>query len=369
MMHSDSIDFFSDATVSRLRQQGCQILHPSGVEIVFPASAGFCHGVAYAVKKLCQHLAQDNLSSKRKFLLGPMIHNETVNQAFSESGVTVLSKGQADSEFPKKSLSSDCYIIPAFGLSIEDEEKLRAFACADAEIIDCSCPNVRYIWRKVKELGGQGHAVLLHGSPGHHEVMGIWSRIKRETKAAALIPDLQAAKKFIAAYHKGFPENSYKSYLHNAENFAALPWTMLNQTTMLHKDCIKIAEYFQKETAGKNEFTWLKTTCQATRLRQQEAAELCESDCDLILVLGSITSSNTGKLYLLAKEKQQSYFVSNAENLQKNNIKHYLLKEKRWENTQNWLPDNLKKIGILCGASCPDLELGKLLNKLQKILD
>ena len=354
---------FSDNTVSQLRREGGVLSSRSGMSLRLPPAAGFCQGVASAIAKLGA-LLEESKPEQRKLLLGEMIHNESVNQEFVRRGITLLSEEQSAALFTEAAEAETKYIIPAFGLSLELEEALRRHALRPEQILDCSCPNVRRIWQQVERLGAAGQALLLHGSPGHQEVLGIWSRVRRHAQAGAVLPDLDAAQKFLLAAVSGFQDGDYPAeLLWQPEKLASLPWTLLNQTTVLRSDCRRLAELLA-QTRSKERFTWVDSTCSATRQRQEQAELLCQQGCDLILVVGSPSSSNTNKLYLLAAKHGKTFFVGSDKDIEPNCIRHYLPASKEWRCEADWLQGKPDKVCILSGASCPDSLLGALIRKL-----
>ncbi|NMA43216.1 MAG: hypothetical protein GX946_07525 [Oligosphaeraceae bacterium] len=358
---------FSDDTVKQLRQHGGVLQSRSGIALHLAHAAGFCQGVAKAMEKLSA-LLKNAPANSRKLLLGEMIHNESVNHTLIDCGVELLTEEQSAALFaaPAEANTNTKYIIPAFGLSLELEEPLRQHVLDSEQILDCCCPNVRRIWQQVEKFGVAGRALLLHGSPGHQEVLGIWSRIRRHAKAGALLPTPDSAQKFLQAAAKSFQDGAYPAeLLWQPHKLIELPWTLINQTTVLRSDCRQIAELLAA-ARRKDRFTWVETTCIATRQRQEQAEQLCREGCDIILVVGSPSSSNTNKLYLLAAKHAKSFFVSSDKDIEQETLRHYLPDPGIWRNETNWLQCKPNKICILSGASCPDSLLGAVIRKLAR---
>lgn len=354
---------FCDPHIDQLRQQQQAVLDlPSGRRVFLPASVGFCQGVRHAVQLLADTLADAN--HQRIWLLGAMIHNPAVNQWFVKQGLTLLPDNDLDSLFTR-ARPSDVFVIPAFGLTINLDERLRTFVQAPGRIVDTTCPFVRRVWQAVSQAAAAGDAILIHGKPGHQETMGICSRAARTAPAVAIIPTPDAARRLLASLHVGAQHDDYpRESLINPERLVACNWTLVNQTTMLCTETEEIAGILAKAPGHHGQFTMANTLCPATRTRQAEVDTLCAKHCEVVVVLGGTDSSNTTQLYRLASKQTTTYFLQSPEDLSATSIRHYLPEEHRWNTTNNWLPPPPANIGVLVGASCPDSEIAALLHKL-----
>ncbi|MEY3179302.1 MAG: hypothetical protein RJB42_1543, partial [Bacteroidota bacterium] len=95
------------------------------VEIFLARHFGFCYGVENAIEIAFKTV--ENNPGKRIFLLSEMIHNPFVNEDLINSGVQFLMDTKGNSLIPFESLNAeDVVIIPAFGTTIEIENKLRS---------------------------------------------------------------------------------------------------------------------------------------------------------------------------------------------------------------------------------------------------
>ena len=230
---------FSSELVESIRRNGGECRLPGGRTLLLPACFGFCTGVTRAVT--CLHEEVKRVQGDRPiWLLGAMIHNPAVNEAFAASGVTVSYR--AEEVFDKAS-PHDIFVIPAFGLPLELDARLRAFVAEDASIVDATCPFVRRVWREAQQAGRQGRAVVIHGKYGHQETYGIWSRAVEHAPACALLTTVEEARRFAKDWRSLDPVR-----LHQAEALAASDWTLLNQTTMLSTETAEIAEILKGST-------------------------------------------------------------------------------------------------------------------------
>ena len=90
-----------------------------------------------------------------------------------------------------------------------------------------------------------------------------------------------------------------------------------------------------------------KTICPSTEIKQKETEQIAQN-VDLMIILGDKKSSNTKKLYDISGELcKNTVFIENADELNIEKIK------------------NMKKIGIMAGASTPDEQIEIVKGRLQ----
>ncbi len=349
-------DFFSSELVESIRKNNGVFDCGNGKRILLPKTFGFCSGVFNAVSKLSETV--DNNPNMNIRLMGAMIHNPAVNSHFAKSGVHIEDSNQLERVFDLPQ-EQTIFVIPAFGLPIEMDERLRAFVASETRIVDATCPFVRRVWEHAKTAGEHGSAVIIHGKFGHQETNAIWSRAVRHAVSCALLTSPEDAKRF-AADCANVPDER----LFNPKLLASRKWTLVNQTTMLSTETAEIAEILKTAAWHSESVELAGTLCPATKNRQLAAKELCEAGCDCIFVLGGTDSSNTTQLYRMATEQlgeDRCFFVQSSDNIGVDNISHYKPMETKWITSPL---HNAKTIGILTGASCPDSELEKLIIRL-----
>ena len=358
--------FFSSELVENIRRNNGIFECGNGRTILLPKTFGFCSGVFNAVSKLSETVENNKNMAIR--LMGAMIHNPAVNSHFAKSGVNIWDSQNLDAMFNLPNQNT-LFVIPAFGLPIDIDCRLRNYVLSDTQIVDATCPFVRRVWEQAKLAGKNGNAVIIHGKHGHQETNAIWSRAVKFAKACALLTSPEDAKRFAADY-TNIPEER----LFSPELLANRPWTLINQTTMLSTETAEIAEILKVASWHHTSVELAGTLCPATRNRQLAAKELCNANCDAIFILGGTDSSNTTQLYRMAAEhigETHCFFVQSSQNILEDAIENYHPAESKW--TVAPLP-YCKTIGILTGASCPDSELEKLILRLteeaiSKILD
>jgi 4-hydroxy-3-methylbut-2-enyl diphosphate reductase len=184
------LQIFSSALVDRVRRSGNVWRLPEG-ELVLPEVFGFCRGVKRALIMLDRAVTAHR-TAKRLFLLGQIIHNPWVNDHFSRQGVRILTSEQLD-ELEKTISPQDCAIIPAFGVPLPIENRLRAIGC---QIIDTTCTDVRRLWSWAGQAAEGGYGVLVFGRAMHDETVVIKSRLQAAGGRYLVVGNLAEAGRF-----------------------------------------------------------------------------------------------------------------------------------------------------------------------------
>ncbi|MGM9551554.1 MAG: bifunctional 4-hydroxy-3-methylbut-2-enyl diphosphate reductase/30S ribosomal protein S1 [Clostridia bacterium] len=258
-------------------------------------SAGFCFGVSRALE-----MTEAGIREGKKIVTyGPIIHNGQVVEALSKKGVRII-------ENVDEATKSDTVVIRSHGVTKEVED---AFRQKGIEYIDATCPFVKKIHKIVAENYKNGKTIVIIGDAHHPEVMGI----------------------------NGWCENSAVIFSSEEDIDTALlqgkECCVVSQTTFernLWEKIVKIIKNTCKEVV------FFDTICNATNDRQKSTAALAR-ESDVFIVIGGRNSSNTKKLYQIAKELCKKTFLI----------------EGAWE-----LPEDVyhpgERIGITAGASTPD---------------
>lgn len=268
------------------------------MSVTVAKSAGFCFGVSRAVELVEQAAG----AGKRVVTLGPIIHNRHVVDRFRKMGVGVIAA-------PEEAQPGDTVIIRSHGVAWEVYERLQR---QNVEIVDATCPFVKRIHDIVRRAEEEGRLPIIIGTPTHPEVEGIagWCG---ECRVFSCREDL---------------ENWANSHA-DLKDSAICMVSQTTSTESLWKSCGIFA---------KKQFTNLKifdTICRATEYRQSEAAELSRS-CQAMVVVGDLTSSNTGRLAMICREHCDKVFlVDNAAELKAEDF------------------SGVSDVGITAGASTP----------------
>ncbi len=268
------------------------------VEII--KNAGFCFGVSRAIKLLYEQIETNNTNL---YTLGEIIHNPDIISEIKTLGVKIAQRAD--------DLPDGCtVVVRAHGITKQESELLKE---KHVNVIDATCPFVSKIHNIVKKQSELGDTVLVAGDKNHPEVRGIVSYAK----------DVRIFE-------------NYDELVKIVENE---PGILVKSTTFAWQTTFKLTEYYKCNKFIKKIFENSKvydTICNATELRQQQTQQLA-SKSDAMIVVGGKHSSNTTKLYNVAKTFcENTFFVENADEIP---IK---------------LLYNFKNIGITAGASTPD---------------
>jgi len=330
------------------------------LQISLPTEFGFCGGVNRALKKMQALLQQP--ATKEIFLLGEIIHNDSVNNYFIQQNVKIIPRQNWDNIY-KICQPNDCIVIPAFGIEKQFDDSLRKFCQQNKiKLIDTTCMFVKRIWNFVEQMAKQNKTIIIHGKPLHPETTSIISRALTNNNCVIIVPNLQSANQLKTNLTKQNITNYPKNLINNPQNINYNNLALTNQTTMLSTETKQIEQILK---TNNSKITIAKTICSATQNRQNAAKQICQTNCDLILVIGGYTSSNTTQLYRLAKNYQKTYFINNAKCLTQKTIKHFLPKQQKEITETNWFSANTKQIAILAGASCPPADIGETIRKLK----
>ncbi len=269
------------------------------MQVTVAKTAGFCFGVNRAVEMVVS--LSD--SGKKVCTLGPIIHNRQLVEELEKKGVRIV-------ERPEEANPDEVLVIRSHGVPEEVETEAQKYC---AEVCDATCPFVAKIHKIVKSAGEEGRTVFIAGDALHSEVLGIKGHTKGEV--------------FVFSN-----EEELKNLLNSLENIGEIPITLVAQTTFNAELWVKCQKNFKKVCTNGIIFD---TICNATSLRQLEAAELA-AKCDVMVVVGGRHSSNTKKLYEVCRKYcERTYLVETASEL------------------QSLKPKATDSVGIVAGASTP----------------
>lgn len=381
-------DFYRSPIISRIKairraedpkkgNNAPTLLDFGPVQIFIARHFGFCYGVENAVEISFRAIEEN--PGKRIFLLSQMIHNPEVNNDLVSRGVQFLMDTQGNQVIPWEELKSDdIVIIPAFGTTLEIENRLR-IAGIEPQRYNTTCPFVERVWKKSAQLGKGEYTIIIHGKPNHEETRATFSHSVDESPVL-VVKDIEEAKE-VGAFIKGnLSQAEFERLFGNRVSNGFDPQKhlsrvgVINQTTMLASETQEIADYFRqvmKEKYGeaeiKNHFADTRDTlCYATNENQNATYGLLEQDADLAIVVGGYNSSNTSHIVELCEQKFPTYFIKDdSEVLSPETIRHFDLHTHRLKETSGWLPDTQPvKIIVTSGASCPDSVVDRVLQKI-----
>jgi len=368
---------FSSAIVDRARQCGGVLDLPGG-RLMLPTVFGFGRGVERALEILDEAVTSRANRPTRLFMLGQIIHNPWVNDYFSKRGVRILSADQRDR--PKEFITAeDCAVIPAFGVPPHVLDRIKRIGC---EIVDTTCGDVRRLWKWAEQASAAGYGVMIFGRASHDETVVTKSRLAAAGGKYVVAGDLDHVKAFGELVTGDRPAEQFGELFSgeatNADSLAPfLRLAQVSQTTMLYNDTMEAqrllrkafeARFGERELPGR--LLVQRTVCRATQARQSAAVELVKSGCDLAIVVGGFTSSNTRNLFELAQQYSPAYFIESAEAIRSaDELDTYDFKAARPVTVGNWLPTcRPVRIAVLAGASSPEIGVGQVMAKLADLL-
>lgn len=282
------------------------------MEIVVGKTAGFCYGVKNAVTKTEKMLTEN----ENIFCLGELVHNGEVIKKLEKMGLKVINDIED---------ASDKVIIRAHGIPREIYTKAKKL---NIEICDYTCPMVLKIHNIAEEYAQKGYFIFLIGKKEHPEIIGTFSFCGKNAYVLEKGDEIQEAM-----------ENFNKS---NTNKILIIAQTTFN----LEKFEI-IAQAIKKEINSNVELEIKNTICNATKIRQEETNQISK-EVQCMIIIGGKNSSNTQKLYDIAKKNcQNAFVVENKEELPIDRIK------------------NFRKIGIMAGASTPNESINDIIKLIE----
>jgi 4-hydroxy-3-methylbut-2-enyl diphosphate reductase len=335
---------------------------------------GFCYGVDRAVDYAYE--TRIKFPDRRLHLVGEIIHNPHVNQKLREMGVHFLARGEAG-EFDFSGIQDgDVVILPAFGVTIGDFERLRAIGCV---LVDTTCGSVLNVWKRVESYARDGFTAVIHGKHYHEETKATASQVMKYPQGRYLVVfDMNEARMVCDFIEHGGDAAALR------ERFAGaispgfdferdlIRVGIANQTTMLSGESLAIAEEVRRSMvrrygdAAGDHFRSFDTICSATQERQDAVVALLDEPLDLMVVVGGYNSSNTCHLAALVHSRGVRVFhIEDADAVDPDtgSVRHQPIGAKQESVTEAWLGD-ARSIGITAGASTPNNKIGETVARI-----
>ena len=264
------------------------------MEVKIARTAGFCWGVRRTVDKVME-VADGHRGPV--VTLGPIIHNPQAVARFREKGVGTVNEVAEVAD-------GTTVVVRTHGAVGEELERAEG---RRLEVVDGTCPYVKYPQAMARQLSGEGYHVVIVGDANHAEIKGVLSYAKGPctvVKPGGAIPDIKATKVAVIA-----------------------------QTTCIGADFERVVGALalrHKEVRAVN------TICNDTEERQADARALAR-EVDAVVVVGGKNSANTRHLAEICKEIQpRTWHVETEAELR-----------------PEWF-DGCHAVGLSAGASTPD---------------
>jgi 4-hydroxy-3-methylbut-2-en-1-yl diphosphate reductase len=338
---------------------------------------GFCYGVDRAIDYAYQTRAK--FPERRIFLTNEIIHNPRVNAKLQEMGVQFLSGPYACGITIEDIKEEDVVIMPAFGVTVHEQEVLEQKRCV---VVDTTCGSVMSVWKRVESYAKEGFTSIVHGKFDHEETQATCSRASQYPNGKFLVVRDKQEARTICDYIEG--RGKREDILTHFEKSISADFDpdrdlghvgCANQTTMLSSESMEIANMLQEAIAKRygtaelgKRFRHFDTICSATQERQDAVLKLAREGIDLMIVVGGYNSSNTGHLVEISLEFCPAFHVKDASCiLSKDVIQHKKVFSPDIIETSGWLPAGNLKIGITAGASTPNKVIEEVIQRILEV--
>lgn len=273
------------------------------MKVIKISPRGYCYGVVDAMVLARQ--AAENLDLPRPiYILGQIVHNQHVTDAFEQDGIISLD-GPNRLEI-LKNIDKGTVIFTAHGVSPE----VRALAREKGlTTVDATCPDVTKTHDLIREKKAEGYQFIYIGKKGHPEPEG----------AIGVAPDI---------VHLVENQEDIENLNLDAEKII-----ITNQTTMSQWDVADLMNFALKKYPHAEIHNEI---CLATQVRQEAVAKQAK-DADLVIVVGDPKSNNSNRLAHVAENiaKTKAYRIGDITELK-----------------LEWL-EGIETVAVTSGASTP----------------
>lgn len=285
------------------------------MQILLANPRGFCAGVDRAIDIVERAV---ELFGAPIYVRHEVVHNRYVVERLRSLGAVFVEELD---EVPDDAT----VIFSAHGVAraVQDEARRR-----DLRVFDATCPLVTKVHMEVARYAREGREVILIGHEGHPEVEGTMGQFDTQFGGRIVLVET--------------PEDVQKLDIKEPERLA-----FVTQTTLSVDDTERVVE------ALRQRFPTLTTPrkediCYATQNRQDAVKRLVEC-CDIILVVGSPTSSNSNRLREIAEKAGiPGYLIDGPEDMQR-----------------EWF-ENKRVVGVTAGASAPEVLVERVVARLKE---
>ena len=281
-------------------------------EVVLAEPRGFCAGVDRAIEIVERALAKFGAPI---YVRHEIVHNTYVVNDLKAKGAIFI-EDLADVP-PGATLVFSAHGVPK---SVEREAEARGF-----RVFDATCPLVTKVHVEVAKLRKEGYEFIMIGHKGHPEVEGTMGQLDGGIHLVEDVADVARIQ----------PDQTAKL-------------AVVTQTTL----SVDAASF--KKTAVKARFPAIREPkqqdiCYATQNRQ-DAVKLLSGQVDVVIVVGSPTSSNSNRLREVARKLgTEAYMIDSADELQ-----------------AAWVQGKAR-VGVTAGASAPDILVRQVVERLKAL--
>ncbi|MBM7697999.1 4-hydroxy-3-methylbut-2-enyl diphosphate reductase [Kurthia huakuii] len=264
---------------------------------------GYCYGVVDAMV-IARNAALDKSLPRPIFILGMIVHNKHVTDAFEQDGIITLD-GPNRLDILNQ-VDTGTVIFTAHGVSPEVRELARKKGLVS---IDATCPDVTVTHTLIEEKTAEGYDIIYIGKKGHPEPEGAIGVAPDHVHLVQTIADIETL---------------------NLTNDKLL---VTNQTTMSQWDVMSL---MQTLTLKYPTIEVHEEICLATQVRQEAVANQAGAT-DLLIVVGDPRSNNSNRLTQVSEEiaATPSYRIADISELK-----------------LEWL-EGVENVAVTAGASTP----------------
>jgi 4-hydroxy-3-methylbut-2-en-1-yl diphosphate reductase len=283
---------------------------PQVQEIVLAEPRGFCAGVDRAIDIVERALEK---FGSPIYVRHEIVHNTFVVNDLKSKGAIFI---EALSDVP----AGSTLVFSAHGVpkSVEREAEQRGF-----RVFDATCPLVTKVHVEVAKLAKEGYEFIMIGHKGHPEVEGTMGQL---SQGIHLVED-------VADVAQVAPSQT--------ERLAVVTQTTLSVDDAAEITAAVVARFPNIQKPKQQDI------CYATQNRQ-DAVKVLAGQVDVVIVVGSPTSSNSNRLAELARRLGvDSYMVDSADELQ-----------------ADWLQGKAT-VGLTAGASAPEVLVNDVIARLR----
>ncbi|GAF65937.1 4-hydroxy-3-methylbut-2-enyl diphosphate reductase [Alkalihalobacillus trypoxylicola] len=273
------------------------------MKVVKISPRGYCYGVVDAMV-LARQAAQNLDLPRPIYILGMIVHNQHVTDAFEEDGIQSLD-GPNRLEILKE-VEKGTVIFTAHGVSPEVRQLARDKGLT---VVDATCPDVTRTHNLIQEKTDQGYDIIYVGKKGHPEPEGAIGVAPTKVHLVENVDDVHS--------------------LHLDTDKIIIT----NQTTMSQWDVSEIMNSAIKRFPHAQIHNEI---CMATQVRQEAVAEQAK-ECDLVIVVGDPKSNNSNRLAQVSEE------IAGTKAFRIGDVSELKLE---------WL-EGVETVGVTSGASTP----------------
>jgi 4-hydroxy-3-methylbut-2-enyl diphosphate reductase len=213
--------------------------------------------------------AYDESKYDKLYMYGEIVHNPAVIKKLIKNNVSIINGAEEILKISSPKVLIRAHGIPKFAVKLLKEN--------NSIIIDKTCPKVKKIHNVVSKAYEENKKIIIVGNPMHPEVVGIngWCNF-----SATVVKNIQHANEIIGELN---PQDIF---------------CMVSQTTFNYEKYLGIYKFCIKHL---KDIEFNNTICGDTSNRQKEIMRLSKK-VDMIIVIGGKNSSNSAKLFEIAKE-------------------------------------------------------------------